>query len=601
MTNERQYHSRKFLNENRLHVHNSFKYIWIFFSNLKENINFAPKIKIIQHHFITMNIRRLISLVLLVSLAVLSFHAVADHVSATQARTMANSFVKSHFKASPGSYMAPAASDLVLAHAEPSSKLPHANVYYIFNIKGGGFVIVSGEDQAAPVLGYSDKGQIDVNNMSEPLKEVLDGYKDEIDYLLTHDIKASQIRSPRFTDSEGGVEPMVKTTWGPEEPYNLQCPTLNGQLSKVGCVGVCMAQTIYFWRFPEVGDSLPAYWSGRLNATVPALPATRFEYDMMILSYSHWNMSNRTLVQDVYTEEQAQAIAALCRYCGQSVKMNYSPSSSGATTGKMPALKKMGYSASASNHYRSGYTDSVWQNMMRAELDAGRLILYAANGSSTVGHAFIVDGYNNEDYFHMNMGWYGVNDGWYLISAIIFVNRYGEDRNYYRNHSMIIGMEPPLFCDIKTEIVANSNLLLLGETLTPQAVDVDLNMSYRTLPSMFSLTDAQGNLLAVSESITLNRLTFEQGSDIVLPLTLPQSLPDGTYDLHLNYRTGDNKPLTQAVTAGGQLHVLGKFAKYGVSFGIADVVEAIDHILEDESSNINIADVTLLIDYLLEK
>lgn len=560
----------------------------------------CPKSKIIHKTFITMNFKRLISSLLLVLLAVASFHVLADNVSAEKARTMANSFIKSHVKSAPGTIKAPAMADIVLAHAEPSSKLANANDYYVFNIKGGGFIIVSGEDKSAPVLGYSDKGQIDFNNMSEPLKELLDSYKNEIEYLQTNKISAQMLRT-RSISSSTGVEPMVKTTWGPEEPYNLQCPIQNGVNCKVGCVGVCMAQTIYFWKYPASIDSLPAYWCARLSATVPALPPTTLDYSKMLLSYSHWNLDTKTLVQDVYTEEQAQEIAKLCRYCGQSVKMNYSASSSGATTGKMPALKAMGYSSKAANYYRSSFDDETWEAMMREDLNAGRLILYAANGSSSVGHAFIVDGYDNEGYFHMNMGWYGINDGWYLSSAIIFTNRYGEPRNYYRNHSMILRMEPPLFCDITADIDGTGGLFLLGQTFYPQATDINLNMSYRTLPFMFSLTDAAGNQIALSESITLNRLTFENGSDITLPLTLPEVLPQGDYDLHFNYRTSDSATLTQAVTAQGQLHVVGRLAKFGAPFGIGDVADALDIILAEasDSPEFNIGDVTSLIDYLL--
>jgi hypothetical protein len=128
-------------------------------------------------------------------------------------------------------------------------------------------------------------------------------------------------------------------------------------------------------------------------------------------------------------------------------------------------------------------------------------------------------------------------------------------------------------------------------------------MSYRTLPFMFSLTDAEGNEVAVSESTTLNRLTFENGTDISLALTLPETLPDGTYDLHLNYRTAEGQPLTQALTSQGQLTIYGKFAKYGAPFSIDDVVDAIDMLLTGNfvGVQINITDVTMLIDYLLTK
>lgn len=560
-----------------------------------------PKSKIIHLHFITMNFKRFLTAVVLTLLSVASFYTVADNVSADKARAMANSFIKSHYKAAPGSLQAPSMSDIVLTHAEPSNKIANSNVYYIFNIKGGGFIIVSGDDQAAPVLGYSDKGQIDVNNMAEPLKDIFDGYKSEIEYLQTHDIKNVQSSRNRIKASNNGVEPLLKTTWGSEEPYNYQCPMLDGKYSKVGCVGVCMAQMICFWEYPVDFMALPGYYSSYLGDNVPDLPETTMDYSKMISSYAHWDFGSKSVVFETFTEEQVQEAAKLCRYCGQSVKMNYSPSLSMTTNSKLTAMKNLGYSSRAYNIYRTAYGDEEWENLLQGDLNAGRPVLYAAYGASSVGHAFIVDGYNSEHYYHMNMGWYGYDDGWYLLSAIIFINRFGEERNYYTKHSMILGMVPPMFCTVNTEIEANNGLLRLGEVFNPQAVDVRLSMSYQTLPFMFSLTDADGNLMAISESVTLNRLTFEQGSDISLALMLPETLPEGTYNLNLNYRTGNSEPLTPVVTAAGQLMVVGKLAKFGAPFGISDVADAIDLILSDTSSEINIADVSSLIDYLLER
>ena len=550
-----------------------------------------------------MYFKTIISLLLLLSA---SFNLMADNISANQARSMANGFIKTHFKASPGTLRAPAMSDLMLTHAEPSDKIANANCYYIFNIKGGGFIIVSGDDCAAPVLGYSDKGVIDVNNMSEPLKDLLYGYKMEMEFLKTHD-DVRLVHHPSrklMSQVNNGVEPLIKTTWGPEEPYNAQCPTLKGVNSKVGCVGVFMAQLLYFWRFPEHCDSLPTYWAGRLNAYVPALPPTDFDYNKMLLSYSHWDFDTHKVVQDIFNEEQIQEVAKLCRYCGQSVSTNYSPSSSPTTKNKLDALKKFGYNSKAYLIKRANYESDEWKELLRAELDAGRPISYAGyHETAQIGHAFFCDGYNDEDYYHMNMGWYGVNDGWYLLEALDFTNRYDEYRNYVESRqSMVLGLEPPMFCKVAAVVEAGNEIFVLGGSFDPRAVDVDLNMSYRTLPFMFSLTDTLGNQVALGDSIMLDRIAFEQHSDISLPFILPENLPEGIYNLNFNYRTGDGEPLTVAATAQGQLTVVGRFAKYDAPFNIADVVEAIDYILYGTPSGVkvNIADITGLIDYLLE-
>ena len=550
-----------------------------------------------------MNLKKLISLILTL-LAVASFSVVAGNVTPSAAREIANGFLKSHCKSFPGSFNAHAMSDLVLAYAEPSDKVPQAKCYYIFNIKGGGFVIVSGEDHATPVLGYSDKGYIDILNLPEPLKCLLGDYKADIEYLLTHDIKTPKSFNQSIQEPSIVVAPMTKATWGQYEPYYNLCPMLNGKHSKVGCSAIALAQTLYFWQFPTSCDSLPSYFSIRLNDTVPALPPTVFNYDLILPSYAEWDMQTHSAIQGVYTEEQVYEVAKLCRYCGQMLKMNYSPTGSGSTVKRIDVFKNLGYNSRVSTIYRQNYNDSEWVELIKVELNAGRLVVYGGKVPvSGSPHAFIIDGYDSEDYLHVNWGWYGISDGWFQISAMIATYLDGTTRHYSASNNFLKALEPPLFCTIHAEVAADSGLHFLGETLTAQASDVRLSMSYRTLPFMFSLTDAEGNEVAVSESTTLNRLTFENGTDISLAITLPETLPDGTYDLHLNYRTAEGQPLTQALTSQGQLTIYGKFAKYGAPFSIDDVVDAIDMLLTGNfvGVQINITDVTMLIDYLLTK
>lgn len=550
-----------------------------------------------------MNLKKILSLILTL-LAVASFSAVAGYVTPNAARETANRFIKSHSKSFPVSFKAPAMSDLVLAYAEPSDKVPQAKCYYIFNIKGGGFVIVSGEDHATPVLGYSDKGSIDILNLPEPLKCILGDYKADIEYLLTHDIIIPKLYNQSIQEPSIVVAPMAKSTWGQYEPYYNQCPIVNGKYCKVGCSAIAMAQALYFWQFPKSIDGVPAYFSSKLNDTVPALPPTIFNYDLMLPSYSEWDMETHSTIQGVYTEEQAYEVAKLCRYCGQLLHMDYSPTGSNSPVKRIDALKGIGYNSRAKTLYRQFYNDTEWLGFMKEELNAGRIIVYGGKDPvKGTGHAFIFDGYDSEDYLHLNLGWHGLSNGWYQISAMNVTYLDGSTRSYSSSNSFIQGLEPPLFCTINAEVAADGGLHFLGETLTAQASDVNLSMSYRTLPFIFSLTDAQGNEVAVSESITLNRLTFENGTDINLALTLPETLPDGTYDLHLNYRTAEGQPLTQAVTAQGQLTIYGKFAKYGAPFSINDVVDAIDMLLTGNfvGVQISITDVTMLIDYLLTR
>lgn len=395
-----------------------------------------------------MKIKHLMSSMAVAALVLGSFQAVADNVSATAARTMASRFIQG--QAAKGSFRAPAASvDLNLIHAEPSAAVLGANNYYAFNVTGGGFIIIAGEDRATQVLGYSDKGQLDFNNLPDNLKGLLDSYKREIEYLQTY--KGDDlVPAPQSFNASNGVEPLIKTNWGQEDPYDFQCPVYQGLYCAVGCVATAMAQVMKYWQYPESCGSLPRYYCNNIRQYVPALPATTFDYSLMLNSYCHWDWNTSELIQDTYTDAQAQEVAKISRYCGQSVNMGYHPDGSGAYTRdqRNAMVNTFGYRSSARYVQKgsswSGYTTTQWEAMMKTELDAGRPILYAGNDSGGgAGHAFICDGYNSEGKFHYNFGWYGTCDGWYVSTALNMVHRSGEECHFNSGQEMVIGIEPP--------------------------------------------------------------------------------------------------------------------------------------------------------------
>jgi len=394
----------------------------------------------------TMKMKKFMSSMAFASLALCAFNAWSGNINVTTARTVANNFIQ---QASKGSFKAHAASDIKLVHAEASSAVQGANDYYAFNIAGGGWILIAGEDRAAQVLGYSDKGRLDFSNLPTGLEGLLKGYKQEIEYLQTYtgnDLVAAQ---PSF-NATTGVDPLIKTSWGQEAPYFWQCPVYQGEYSAVGCVATAMAQVMYYWQYPQECSSLPRFYCNSIRQYVPALPATTFDYSLMLKSYCHWDWDKSELIQDTYTDAQAQEVAKLSRYCGQAVEMNYSPEGSGAyTSDQLQAMKNFGYRSSAqyvqkSGWYSSSYTTEQWEAMMKTELDAGRPILYAANDvNGGGGHAFICDGYDTQGMFHFNFGWYGTCDGWYVSTALNMTHRDGDYLRFNSGHEMLVGIQPP--------------------------------------------------------------------------------------------------------------------------------------------------------------
>jgi hypothetical protein len=56
-------------------------------------------------------------------------------------------------------------------------------------------------------------------------------------------------------------------------------------------------------------------------------------------------------------------------------------------------------------------------NLLKTELDAGQPMYYEGTGNGS-GHAFVCDGYDNNNFFHFNWGWDGLADGYYNINAL---------------------------------------------------------------------------------------------------------------------------------------------------------------------------------------
>ena len=557
-----------------------------------------------------MSIKTTMKAVLLTMLATTTITINAADITSADARQVASNFLKQHSKSATGMFNSPANANLRLVHAEKASTSSQVNDFYAFNITGGGFIIIAGEDRATPVLGYSDKGYIDFNNLPAPLKDLLDGYKAEIEFLRAY--KGDDlVQAPVSFNASGSVEPLIATTWGQEMPYYLQCPLYQGEYCVVGCVATAMAQVMNYWQYPTSLKSISRYYCYDIGGYVTALPATSVDYSLMLDSYCHWDWDNSVLVQDTYTDAQAQEVAKLGRYCGQAVRMGYSPEGSGAyTDDQLSAMKNFGYS-NAALYTKSGwswgsgnanYTTEQWENMIRTELDAGRPILYSANDPSAGGHAFICDGYNSEGKFHFNYGWYGTCDGWYVSTALNMIHRDGDQLRFNSGHEMITGLVPPSYCRITVaSLDANNDLLVLGEDmLNAQALDVNFSTSYSYINLVFSLTDEQGNRVADGNAVNINPNSFTQGSNVAGSLNLPSTLETGIYNLSLYYYYNNANQLTAvAGNASGQLEVVGHLAKYNAPFDISDVTVLIDEILTGAHPTLDISDITVLIDYLL--
>ena len=313
--------------------------------------------------------------------------------------------------------------------------------YYIFNVgKNEGFVIVSGDDNAEPVLGYSDKGELDPNNIPSNMAEWLRLNELYVENCAKKDSSAK----PAYTNTGNGtvvVEPLLgDILWGQDFPFNEMCPTYysDGQTKHyyVGCVATAATQIMRYYRYPQQGTGSKSYvFNGQtLSAD---FGNTTYDWDNMLAFYPSEGVS----------QEQIDAAATLAYQFGVSVEMEYAENGSGALSMLVPhALKTyFGYDNGVTMRRRNFYSGAEWLDIIKNELDHNRPVYYGATSDNGLGgHAFVCDGYDSEGYVHINWGWYGMSNGYFLVNHLNpdDLGEGGGTGGYNTDQEIITGIQP---------------------------------------------------------------------------------------------------------------------------------------------------------------
>ena len=272
-----------------------------------------------------------------------------------------------------------------------------SDAYYVFNNDAGGFVIIAGDDAVTPVLGYTSTGSFDAENLPDGLKDLLKSYERQIAALGDNYVANQTATRAGFT----GENLLNTAKWNQGNPFNKYTP----HNYVTGCVATAGAIVMKHHGYPAKGTGSHTYtWNGQdLTAN--------FEHD-----YDWASMP------DKYTsgnDEAFNGVARLMSDLGVAVEMQYAKGGSGATMEALvTALKKyFGYSKYARLLAIADLGAEVWNDRLRAEIDADRPILYSAVNSNEGGHSFVIDGYKDES-FSVNWGWGGYCDGFYRIGAL---------------------------------------------------------------------------------------------------------------------------------------------------------------------------------------
>ena len=438
----------------------------------------------------------------------------------------------------------PATQQLELVLAAKSESLDVD--YYVFNKgKCNGFIIVSGDDKAAPVLGFSDEGTFDINNIPDGLQYWLEVYSQEMQYLRNN--PNAPVASPRSKRSVS-VRPLLTCNWSQSEPYNNLCPTYieDGTTyhAATGCVATAAAQIMYYHRWPITGTGSHSYVCDVNHSGEQTLSAdfgsTTYDWDNMLDSYD-----------GSYTDTQANAVATLMSHVGISCDMGYGRGSGAWNYAMVEALRNyFGYNKGMICKRRGNTPINEWEQTIMNELDNSRPVFYTGYTPNGGGHAFVFDGYNDEGYFHVNWGWGGLSNGYFLVTALntsdesgsfeggfnqlqtIFVGFYPDDGNTAEPQNYV-----ELICEDYKSSVSQVNL---GES-APILLNKFCVIGYGYYPTVvlryaLNLTDLNNNTVDFKPGEQNdNDFMIEYPYSFLENYTPPADLANGQYRLWLMY------------------------------------------------------------------
>ncbi len=385
-------------------------------------------------------IKKVVSLFLILGTSVLC----AKPIIPSTAKKVAQNFYKQNAKTDVTSV------DLAYTGLTASGKA----AYYAFNINtNGGFVIVSADDAASPIIGYSTKDNFVVPEAYTTIGHWLAIRAKEIDNIqnlnilpsasialdwtkyITNNAALNQRHSNTGSTMSVGAQPLVQSTWNQSPNYNALCP--GGSVT--GCVATAMAQIMRYWNYPAKGTGSSSY----CDCTSQGFSNN---YGTLSANYgtTTYNWANMPLALNTHNND----VATLNYHCGISVNMDYAPSGSGAWVitadnqicAQTSYVTYFGYDPTTIQGLnRSDYNDSAWTALLKNDIDIGRPIQYVGDDPAEGGHTWVCDAYDQNDFFHMNWGWGGSNNGYFLLNNLQTTN---GSFNPSVGHEAVIGIVP---------------------------------------------------------------------------------------------------------------------------------------------------------------
>ena len=440
--------------------------------------------------------------------------------------------------------------------AEKSAKVSRVAVegmehIAVFNVEGGGFVIVGDDSRARRVLGYSPKGRIDSAMLPDNVKYMLGEYQRELAQLDTmdRDLAAGIASTPAPKDGlPDSVAPLLVTEWNQYRfGYNSMVPEDSTYADDttmarfeghptVGCVALAMGQIMRYWQYPQHGYGRNSYtYEGqdtcwRYGTVSAVFDSATYDYSLMPFKLTATSSA-----------AEVEAVAKLLFHCGVASKMHYNSDCEGSSgahvqTCLLGMRKYFSYNMESYLEFRNNHSTAQWDNMVKTDLAAGRPVLYAGQSERNVdegtvagAHAFVLDGYDTNGLFHVNWGWGGNCNGYFSTSALRPLTQYDFSSLQYA----VFNLQP------------GYAHLVMGSDLTLEASSFQRGDSIKGQYSITNVGDSVGSMFfgvniykpegGYYGCVDGRRVTVAPGDTVWCHFAYPLDLETGTYMALMQY------------------------------------------------------------------
>lgn len=308
-----------------------------------------------------------------------------------------------------------------------------APALYVFDNEGkNGFVIVSGDDSAYPILGYSYEGDFPEGQLPPNLESWLQGMKNQVNYLREQGAP-TLTGSRAYTGEE--VKKLNTALWNQDVPYNNETPVISGTKTPTGCTATATAIAMRYVKWPEKRTVLiPGYTTATLSVSVPGREVGEaYNWDNMTLEYNNQS-----------TESQKSEVARLMADVGVMLKSDYKTGETAAYMAHIAnaLITYMDYDKSIMFRERKMFMQEDWYDLLKNEFDNNRPVIYGGYNEKA-GHAFVLDGYTTENYFSVNWGWGGYCNGYFKLDAMVPSGSGigGNNDHYNDGQNAVIGLK----------------------------------------------------------------------------------------------------------------------------------------------------------------